>query len=210
MRFFRNILLILFCFCLCMPLANAQILDDSAIDSDDDEELFNDIFSDYSEEEKDITKTHSFDDVIDQASDVLRKANLESEEDENTIEESAPLEGELFVGVNKGSFRTYSTIKGKTACTFDVTLKSTLNRDIKSMGFYLIYPKRTFAFMFLDLRSNTAQRHSIRTSGAICYNLVGVPDINVHKCKIYGTSSKECTTRLKWDENITDEVDTPK
>lgn len=186
-----------------MPYSYAQVLDDSVADSDEDEELFNDMFSDYSETDKDVTKVKKFDDVIDQAGEILKKIDTKSEEpDDNANKGLPPISGDLFVGITKGSFQTYSTLRGTAACSFSVTLKSTLNRDIKSMGFYLVYPKRTFAFMYLDMKANTVQTHTIRTSGDICYNLVGIPDINIHKCRIYGASSKECSTRLKWSDNI--------
>ena len=204
MRAFKNILFILFFVFCCIPLGFAQILDDEDA-SGEDEELFNEMFSDYSETEKDVTKVKNFGDIIDRASDVLKQADTSLAEEDDDEEPLAPIEGDLFIGVTKGSFKTFADIRGKTACSFNITLKSTLNYDIKTMGLYLVYPKRSFAFMFFDVKANSSQEKTIRTSGDICYNMAGAPDIDIHKCKIYGASNRECSNRIKWNENLSAE-----
>lgn len=189
------------CFGLIIPQGNAQILDDEATDSD--EELFNEMFSDYSETEKDVTKVKDFGEIIERAGDVLKevdKVQEASKQQQNEV--TPPLEGELSIGITKGSFKTYAGFHGRPTCSFGVTLNSTFNLDIKILGLYLTYPKRSFAFVFFDVKANSGQEHFIETSGDICYNIAGVPDIEIHKCKIYGASSKECSQRIKWDENI--------
>ena len=197
----RFLYVFLICFGLIIPQGYAQILDDT---SDGDEELFNEMFSDYSETEKDVTKVEDFGDIVERAGDILKKVEenkTSSSQAQNN--ELPPIEGELFIGITKGSFKTYSRYHGETACSFSVTLKSTLNLDIKNLGLYLTYPKRSFAFMFFDVKANSGQEHFIDTTGDICYNLTGIPDIEIHKCKIYGASNQECSQRLTWDENIT-------
>jgi hypothetical protein len=198
----RFLYVFLICFALIIPQGYAQILDDETVG--DDEELFNEMFSDYSETEKDVTKAQDFGDIIERAGDILKK----SEESKATSSQAQndnlpPIDGDLSIGITKGSFKTYAGFHGETTCSFGVTLKSTLNLDIKHLGLYLTYPKRTFAFMFFDVKANSEQEHFIETTGDICYNLTGVPDIEIHKCKIYGASNQECSQRLKWDENIT-------
>lgn len=190
------------CFGLFISGANAQILDDDTTDSD--EEFFNEMFSDYSETEKDVTKLENFGDIVERAGDILKNSDV-SKVDSSQVENDKlpPISGALSIGITKGSFKTYSGYHGEPACSFSVTLKSTLNLDIKYLGLYLTYPKRSFAFMFFDVKANGDQEHFIETTGDICYNLTGVPDIEIHKCKIYGASNQECSQRLTWDENIT-------
>lgn len=198
----RFLYVFLLCFGLVIPQGNAQILDDEAADGD--EELFNEMFSDYSETEKDVTKVEDFGDIVEKAGEVLKKVETsKASSSQVMINDLPPIDGDLFIGISKGSFRTYSGYHGEPACSFGVTLNSTLNLDIQILGLYLTYPKRSFAFTFFDVKSNSGQEHTIRTSGDICYNLTGVPDIEIHKCKIYGASNKECSMRLKWDKDIT-------
>ena len=209
MRDIKNIFCIsAFLCCLALP-CYAQVLDDSVAE-DSDEELFNEMFSDYSETEKDVTKAEKFDDIMEQAGSLIKQAKIkvkkEEAGEESTVDNTLPpVEGELYIGVAKGSFKTYTDLRGKAACSFDVVLKSTLNRNIKTLGLHLSYPKRTFAFMFFELKEGAIQKQTIRTSGDICYNLTGVPDINIHKCKIYGAPNKECAQRMKWDDTLTNE-----
>lgn len=213
MRYFKNILFILAFTCCVAHTSYAQVLDDSTA-NDGDDELFNEMFSDYSDTEKDVTKVKDFDDVLERAGSIIKqakdKAKTSPEAEDSVVDNGLPpLEGELFIGVAKGSFKTYTDLRGKTACSFDVIIKSTLNRNIKTLGLYLSYPKRNFAFMFFELKEKTAQKNTIRTSGDICYNLTGIPDINIHKCKIYGASNKECSQRIQWDGNMTKEDISP-
>jgi hypothetical protein len=199
----RRFLYVFFiCFGLFVPQVNAQVLDDDTTDGD--EELFNEMFSDYSETEKDVTKIEDFGDIVERAGDVLKKVEAaKNDSSQVSNNDLPPIDGALSIGITKGSFKTYDGFHGEPTCSFGVTLKSTLNLDIKHLGLYLIYPKRSFAFMFFDVKANSGQEHFIETTGDICYNLTGVPDIEIHKCKIYGASNQECSQRLTWDENIT-------
>jgi len=201
----RFLYIFFFCFGLIASQVQAQVLDDDEV-ADSDEELFNEMFSDYSETEKDVTKVQDFGDVVEQAGDILRnaeEANVKAGSSQVSNDDLPPIEGNLTIGITKGSFKTFSGFHGEPSCSFGVTLRSTLNLDIKNLGLYLTYPKRSFAFMFFDVKANSAQEHFIETTGDICYNLTGVPDIEIHKCKIYGASGQECSQRLTWDENIT-------
>jgi len=200
--------------CALLPVvASAQILDDdmpassgnvpTTNDADKDEALFNELFSDYSETDRDITKVKNFDDALDQTANIIQNTNPEIvQAPEQEKEQLPPVEGDLLIGVTNGTFRITKNALGEPACSFSVTLKSTLNRKIRTIALNLIYPYRTFAFIFTNIPENGSQEKFIRTAGDICYNLVGVPDIDINKCRIWATDSKECAARMKWDENL--------
>lgn len=194
-------------------VTSAQILDDdmpsatgrlpSPDEVDNDEALFDELFSDYSETDRDITKVKNFDDALDQTANIIQNATPEViQPPEPKKEKLPPVEGELLIGVTNGTFRITKNALGEPACSFSVTLKSTLNRNIHTLALNLIYPYRTFAFIFTNVPENGSQEKFIRTSGDICYNLVGVPDIDINKCRIWATDSKECAARLRWDEHL--------
>ncbi len=167
------------------------------------EELFNELFSDYSETERDITKVKTFDDSLDQVVGTIKTTNPNitkpiQEEQEKNI----PIDGDLQIGITRNSFGIFKNALGEVACSFSVTMKSNLNKNIRIIGLYLVYPHRTFAFAFKGIDAGGSQEHRIKTSGNICYNLTGVPDINISKCKIFGASGSECAKRMKWSESI--------
>lgn len=190
----------------------AQILDDepipdktekandlSSYDYDETEVLFNKMFEEYSPSERDVTKTDSFDDIITRASNEVKKNENTNIEPTNIY---PPLNGDMYIGIKDGSFKIYQDIIGKTNCTFTVVLNSNLDRDIKRMGLSLAYPVQSFAFIFRDVPAKGSQTRYITTTGDICYNISGVPDIRINMCKIRQASGKECMNRLKWAEDI--------
>lgn len=198
---------------LLPAVTSAQILDDdmpsatgnvpSPDEVDNDEALFDELFNDYSETDRDITKVKNFDDALDQTANIIQNATPEViQAPEPKKEKLPPVEGELLIGVTNGTFRITKNALGEPACSFSVTLKSTLNRNIHTLALNLVYPYRTFAFIFTNIPENGSQEKFIRTSGDICYNLVGVPDIDINKCRIWATDSKECAARLRWDEHL--------
>lgn len=200
-------------FVLLPFVAVAQILDDDmpassgdssvSSEADKDEALFNELFSDYSETDRDITKIKDFNDALDQTANIIQNADPQiAQTPEVEKEKLPPVEGDLLIGVTNGTFRITKNALGEPACSFSITLKSTLNRKIRTIALNLVYPYRTFAFIFTNIPENGSQEKFIRTSGDICYNLVGVPDIDINKCRIWATDSKECAARMKWDENL--------
>ena len=73
------------------------------------------------------------------------------------------------------------------------------------MSLNLVYAKGVFAFIFRNVKEGKSVTQSFRTMGNICYNLSGVPDIAIHKCKIMGAESKECAQRLEWSNKLSRE-----
>lgn len=198
---------------LCMiSFAKAQILDDEDISSAQkpeladetakDEALFDELFSDYTPEERDITKIKTFGEAIDRISENIDKKPTEKET-KTPEEELPPIEGMLRIGITKNSFHIYQNAFNEPACDFTVTVKSSVNRYIKVMALNLIYSKSAFAFIFRDIKEGTSVTEPIRTMGDICYNLTGVPDIDINKCKILGAASKECAERIEWSNELT-------
>jgi len=215
---FKNILFVIFSYFIFAQAASAQILDDEAEDSflnsgvsgvsedstDQDEALFNELFSDYPETEKDITNIKTFDDALDRPADIIREsiANAPEVLEQNTVK-ATPLTGDIYIGLTNGSFSMSKNLRGEATCSFSVTLKSELNHDIRSLALTLAYPLRSFAFVFRGVSPNNYQERFIRTGGDICYDLNGVPDIHINSCKILAAGSNECTARLKWTKDIT-------
>ena len=200
----------------CAPVFS-QVLDDEEVDkieagaeftpslneTDEDEALFDEMFSDYSEAERDVTKVRTLDDAIDRAADLLEKTDVAVSLKEKR-ETLPPLEGNMSIGLLDGSFKIFKDMSGQTSCSFSVILKSDMNRVLKMMGLNLFYKQRTFAFVFKDVPAYGSQVRSVTTRGDICYTLAGEPDIGIHLCKIYGPTApgNECVRRLKWAEKL--------
>ena len=212
MRDFYKLLLGLFCCLALVHPACAQILDDDGDtapaqnniildDSEDEEEVFNELFGDHPETERDITQIKNFNDALDVSVEMLKQRGA-TEPLPETQEEITPLEGGLLIGVTNDSFHIFKDANGIAACKFSVTLQSSLSKPLKTLGLNLIYPSRTFAFVFRDIPAGGAQERFIRTSGDICYNLTGAPDVTINKCKIYGSNGSECAARLNWTDDI--------
>lgn len=183
----------------------AQLLDEDESSpfstQNDDDTLFDEMFSDFSDTEKDITKVKTFDDAIDQLSQEISKKQAET----NTVVAPTPIEplqGEMFIGIQKGSFKIFRDMSGRSRCSFNVALKSDLDKDIKALALNLVYPKRVFAFVFKDVPSSQTQLKRITTTGDICYNMAGVPDISIHICKIKGTLASDCIKHIKWSDSL--------
>lgn len=185
--------------------AHAQILDDEVdstlSDTTSEDTLFDEIFSDYSETERDITKVKTFDDALSRTADEIKKTDILNN-DILVPQELPPLTGNMVIGLKKGSFTIFRDISGRTKCSFIVTLKSNLDREVRLLGLNLVFPHRTFAYVFRKIPANGSQDRKITTMGDICYNLVGVPDINIHSCKIRGVLGSECAQRITWTDSI--------
>lgn len=203
------------CFlCLAVPVS-AQILEEedtvpqASFETDEtseDEALFNELFSEYSEEERDVTKIKTFDGAINRIAESIDKKEIEKENSLSVTKEPLPpLEGNMYIGITQNSFSIYQNAFKEPACRFTVTLKSNMNRDINTLALNLLYTKSAFAFIFRDVKAGESKTEPIRTMGDICYNLSGVPDIDIHKCKIVGAESKECAQRIEWSNNLSDD-----
>lgn len=175
--------------------------DVSVDETDADEAYFNELFSDYSETERDVTKIKTFDDAMDKASEFV-KIIEDASNHPKSDEELLPLEGDISIGISRGSFDIYKNNLGRPECSFNVTVKSNLNRDIKTLGVNLIYPFARFAFIFRNIKPNGMQEQPMRTIGYACYQMSEVPDLDVNYCKIRTASGRECIQRLKWVKNI--------
>lgn len=186
----------------CFSSANAQLLDDEENASDGNDVLFEEIFSDFPETEKDITKVKTFDEAVDVISQKIQK-NEPTEDFPSTAPADTSLEGKMFVGIQKNSFKIFRDMSGRSRCSFSVVLKSDLNKDIKTLALNLVYPRQVFAFVFKDVPTKQSQLRHITTGGNICYEMAGVtPDISIHKCKIRATLAADCINYIKWSDDL--------
>ncbi len=182
----------------------AQLLEEDEApvsSSTEDDALFDEMFSEFSDTEKDVTKVKTFDDAIERLSQEVKKDSATEESPLQPVPVT-PLKGEMFVGIQKGSFKIFRDMGGRSRCSFNVVLKSELDKDIKAMALNLVYSKRVFAFVFKDVPAKQAQMRRITTAGDICYNMAGAPDISIHICKIKGTLASDCINHIKWSDTL--------
>jgi len=183
----------------------AQLLDDedvsTQLSTDSSEALFEEMFSDFPETERDITKVKTFDDAVEVISQGIKKDDTAN--DIQQPEVTTPLLGEMLIGIQKDSFKIFRDMSGRSRCSFNVALKSDLEKDIKLLAVNLVYSQKVFAFVFKDIPSKQTQFRHITTGGDICYKMAGItPDINIHKCKIRATLAADCINHIKWSDNL--------
>lgn len=207
-----------------LPL-NAQMLDDSETMTDDSyEELFDEMYGDDLEKENSVEEAMYGEEDGDKTSDIkdedsslegaakalakhlddLKKQKA-SEKEGNltpTTEEAPMLNGEIFIGISKGSFVLFKDVLGRTMCSFGVTLRSTLDKDIRMLALKLAFPLQDYAFIYRDVKANGVDEKFIRGIGDICYNLSEAPDIEINRCRIVGSNEDECSKRIRWDDKI--------
>ena len=116
--------------------------------------------------------------------------------------EAPTLNGEIFIGISKGSFVLFKDVLGRQMCSFGVTLRSTLDKDIRMLALKLAFPLQDYAFIYRDIKANGVQEKFIRGIGDICYNLSEAPDIEINRCRIFGANEDECAKRIKWDNKM--------
>ncbi|MBQ8751234.1 MAG: hypothetical protein IJZ30_06345 [Alphaproteobacteria bacterium] len=199
-------------FSVSLPLS-AQVLDDDfpaeenvvAVEDQDNEheELFDEMFGGHVDE---LPQNGKSSNVIEEIAKnvVVKVGDKEFKSDKKVVDntQSSALDGELFIGVSQGSFKLFKDMMGRTKCSFGVTLKSTLNKDLRMLALRLIFKHGAYAFIFTKLKAGKSDEHFITTMGDICYNLEGVPDIEINKCRIMGAREDDCMQRLKWDDKI--------
>lgn len=191
--------------------ASAQILDDlpstedssknesseSFDDIEEKEELFNEMFAEYPEEEKDVNKTISINEITDRIAEKINER--ETKEEKQPKSQLIALENDVYLSIVAGSYKVFQSLAGITKCSFSVKLRSEINRQINMIALSLKYPDRSFAFIFRDIPEKGEQIKNITTVGDICYNLGGIPDISINKCKIKSASGDDCAKHIKWD-----------
>lgn len=213
-KFSFGICSLLLTFSLILPV-QAQVLDaeeapDAAApapaglsfdETDKNEALFNEMFGDHPEIREDAENTGNFENTAQKAAERIKQtgATAPSAPADGILK---PLNGDMLIGVSKGSFKVFQDMTGRTNCTFGVTLKSNLDRELKTMGLQLVYPHRVFAFIFRNVAEKGSQERFITTTGDICYNLAGVPDIEVNLCRIKNAADNECAKRIKWSNDL--------
>ncbi len=213
-KFSFGICSLLLTFSLILPV-QAQVLDaeeapDAAApapaglsfdETDKNEALFNEMFGDHPEIREDAENTGNFENTAQKAAERIKQtgATAPSVSADGILK---PLNGDMLIGVSKGSFKVFQDMTGRTNCTFGVTLKSNLDRELKTMGLQLVYPHRVFAFIFRNVAEKGSQERFITTTGDICYNLAGVPDIEVNLCRIKNAADNECAKRIKWSNDL--------
>jgi hypothetical protein len=157
--------LLIFALLFCIPTTSyAQIEEDERLeilskisehkDSDDNEALFNELFSEFAPDERDITNPAEFNDAINDAANIVRSySNFVTKQEEakaQTNEKILPLEGDIHLSIVSDSFKIFKNIAGRQQCRFSVKLKSNIDRDIDVIGLSLAYPKMSFAFSIDD------------------------------------------------------------
>lgn len=213
-KFSFGICSLLLTFSLTLPV-QAQVLDaeeapDAAApapaglsfdETDKNEALFNEMFGDHPEIREDAENTGNFENTAQKAAERIKQtgATAPSVSADGILK---PLNGDMLIGVSKGSFKVFQDMTGRTNCTFGVTLESNLDRELKTMGLQLVYPHRVFAFIFRNVAEKGSQERFITTTGDICYNLAGVPDIEVNLCRIKNAADNECAKRIKWSNDL--------
>lgn len=213
-KFSFGICSLLLTFSLTLPV-QAQVLDaeeapDAAApapaglsfdETDKNEALFNEMFGDHPEIREDAENTGNFENTAQKTAERIKQtgATAPSVSADGILK---PLNGDMLIGVSKGSFKVFQDMTGRTNCTFGVTLKSNLDRELKTMGLQLVYPHRVFAFIFRNVAEKGSQERFITTTGDICYNLAGVPDIEVNLCRIKNAADNECAKRIKWSNDL--------
>ena len=193
----------------------AQVLDDedfqettttNTLSQSDDETLFNELFEEYPADERDVTVPVNFNDAISKAAKIVKSysdsINKDSSSVDTSVEEFHPLDGDMYLSIVGGSFKIFKNIAGRMQCRFSVKLQSEIDKEINIVALSLSYPKRSFAFIFRRVPPKGEIIQSITTSGDICYNLNGAPDIHVNKCRIKNTSSQDCVSHIKWDDRV--------
>lgn len=197
---------------IAVPLS-AQVLDDDfpveenviAVEDQDNghEELFNEMFSDHVEElPSNSNQSNPIDEIAKNVAKEVNTSEFSSSKTNLNDTKLSVLDGELFIGVSQGSFNLFNDMMGRRKCSFGVTLKSTLNKDLKTLALRLVYKHGAFAFIFKNVKPNTSDEHFITTTGDICYNFGGTPDIEINRCRIIGSREDDCMQRLKWDDKI--------
>ena len=187
-----------------LSIENEALNNNAELDS---EELYNEMFNDYSSAVYENTPG-TFDEPAEKIVEALSNVDKLAKQNEKSVEankeeELPPLAGDLKIGISKGSFVFFKDILGRTKCSFGVTLKSTLNRDISNISLKLEYPDdNRFAFIFRDIKADSAGEHFITTDGDICYFVDGIPHINIHKCKIRKAGADVCAKLITWDNDI--------
>lgn len=197
------------CLALALMLANpvkAQMLEDESYteDSSKYDELFSEMYDESkNEEQENKTDVQSSLEKIARSVSVKVGENKPKETDlKDEQPELPPIDGGMEIGISKGSFKIFQDVIGRTTCTFGVTLKSNLNRNIRNVSLRLVYPQRTFAFIFKNVKPGEAIEKYIKTWGDVCYNLSGVPNIDINRCRIFASREDECAKRIKWDAEI--------
>ncbi len=206
---------------LSCPL-KAQILDDEGMTDEGYEELFDEMYGEEIKKENSIEEAMYGSDKEEnniEASDrsmslesgakILAK-HLDEIKRQKEMEKFAPspevaeseLKGEIFIGISKGSFVLFKDVLNRTMCSFGVTVKSTLDKDIRMLALKLAFPLQDYAFIYRDIKANGVEEKFIRGVGDICFNLSEAPDIEINRCRIYGANEDECAKRIKWDPKI--------
>ena len=145
----------------------------------------------------------NFNDAIGKAAEIVKTysshVSLQKDVPEKVNIQYMPLDNDVYLSIVDGSFKIYKDIVGRMKCRFSVKLKSEVDREIKIIALSLVYPDLSFAFIFRDIPPMGELVQNMITSGKICYNLNGAPDIHVNKCGMKNTMSTECVSHIKWD-----------
>ena len=98
-------------------------------ETDKNEALFNEMFGDHPEIREDVENTENFENTAQKAAEKIKQtgATAPSAPADGILK---PLSGDMLIGVSKGSFKVFQDMTGRTNCTFGVTLKSNLDREL--------------------------------------------------------------------------------
>lgn len=169
-KFSFGICSLLLTFSLTLPV-QAQVLDaeeapDAAApapaglsfdETDKNEALFNEMFGDHPEIREDAENTGNFENTAQKAAERIKQtgATAPSVSADGILK---PLNGDMLIGVSKGSFKVFQDMTGRTNCTFGVTLKSNLDRELKTMG-----RNWSIRIVFSLLFSGTSPKKALRS-----------------------------------------------
>ena len=96
------------------------------------------------------------------------------------------------------NFTMEQIYEGTPSCSMRFIVLTNLDRKVSQFAVKLVWPQIATTLSFVDIRPNTRTYYDYTLLGEGCYTMDVEPNIIVNRCRIKGSSSKDCASKIRW------------
>ncbi len=97
-------------------------------------------------------------------------------------------------------FEIKQDLHGRINCNMDFYIYSTVQEKISNISYRLKWPEMETPVSFSSVEPQKATAVQYTLLGKGCYEMDGVPNIIVNRCRIKGKSQEKCSSMIQWSK----------
>ena len=92
--------------------------------------------------------------------------------------------------------------RGTPSCSMRFVVLTNLDQKVSQLAVKLVWPGIATTLSFLDIMPNTKTYYDYTLFGEGCYTMDVAPNVVVNRCRLKGSSARECANKIQWLRDV--------